>query len=626
MFKTLCTGVDYVAPPQDSGDQCEDAVGKHKTTHPYCPSGLRHQVRYDGNPKASAEAKKKATTKIQQVQKTKAKGHKATETAVQIALQPVISPTVLPSPGVSFYSYWWKNASCWFDAMLHLIYMALIGDEESMDAERVCLEDCLHKSLPGYQIIEHFISRRDPELKCSSLREASDRQTTFSDARDVLRPKLFGTEDPHRDYFNLTQAMDHRSFSRQNRLLDPLRLLRRISIELSSCSGSDHSNGVPHYRTSSQSIQKFRWELGLEDVMDYDGYQDRCNFNQQPRSLRQCFRTVYESGEPLYTDSATIAHLVLQSPIILVFDVQGGGGTSSEVLAGLCNFPSLIHPFNDDPSFRYEIQGRGLFSLEQGHYICRVRAGDKTFLYDSMKRDRRAVLESKSMVETHLAGLALTLRDVPPTFHTCAVTYRLVGGIDSQARFYSRQCTAQEVSKHQLKARYRLPKDPGIDKATAHLPVTEPVNPAAIVLTPQRLHPSSEIDLQPPAVQFAPSSITSSKPPPPAHPNRRSTRLASNSTPSDEARAHDRDPEIHENAGFTDAARRSHRLAAAPASGAFSQSNLAIAATTFVFQCRCGKKGQDPDVQGGRLQHVMDAAHLGGLIQCDERLRWMHIA
>ncbi|TFK95047.1 hypothetical protein BDV98DRAFT_599204 [Pterulicium gracile] len=46
----------------------------------------------------------------------------------------------------------------------------------------------------------------------------------------------------------------------------------------------------------------------------------------------------------------------------------------------------------------------------------------------------------------------------------------------------------------------------------------------------------------------------------------------------------------------------------------------------FIFQCRCRRKGQDADIKEGRLQHKMGAAHLGGLIQCNQCLRWMHIA
>ncbi|TFK96307.1 hypothetical protein BDV98DRAFT_608405 [Pterulicium gracile] len=237
-----------------------------------------------------------------------------------------------------------------------------------------------------------------------------------------------------------------------------------------------------------------------------------------------------------------------------------------------------------------------------------------------MKKKGRAVLELKSSVATHLAGSALTIPDVPPSFSTCAVTYSIVGGIESQDRVF--KC---------------------INEVTAHLPVLEPAEPSAVSLLPSKMrkqwsqsvtlknyneytkvpatdsehqlssHPQSDtrptspspiesgynhhVPIHPPALQKASSAPLSQLP----QAIRQSTRLA----PSTEC------PTTRQ---------------AATRTSTGTQDQPDSAATMFVFQCRCGRKGQDADVKGGRLQHKMGAAHLGGLIQCNQCLRWMHIA
>ncbi|TFK96615.1 hypothetical protein BDV98DRAFT_659050 [Pterulicium gracile] len=246
-----------------------------------------------------------------------------------------------------------------------------------------------------------------------------------------------------------------------------------------------------------------------------------------------------------------------------------------------------------------------------------------------MKKKGRAVLELKSSVATHLAA------QLSPFLI-------LVGGIESQDRVFTRQCAAL-MDVERLKVRFQSENNPGIDEVTAHLPVLEPAEPSAVSLLPSKMrkqwsqsvtlknyykytkvpatdserqlssHPQSDtrptspspiesgynhhVPIHPPASQKAPSAPLSQLP----QAIRRSTRLA----PSTEC------PTTRQ---------------AATRTSTGTQDQPDSAATMFVFQCRCGRKGQDADVKGGRLQHKMGTAHLGGLIQCDQCLRWMHIA
>ncbi|TFL01881.1 hypothetical protein BDV98DRAFT_582275 [Pterulicium gracile] len=440
-----------------SGDCYEDAKKCHGTTYPYCAAGLWHQVKYNRNPQASAQAKKQAATVLQKVQKTKAADHQAMEAAVQITLTPVIFHTVnapaviLPNPKVSSHFYQWSNNSCWFDTALYLFYTTLLND---MEAVENCIAACSHEELCGYLVLKHFVSWWELEIKSGTVCDAPFQQQTFSAVRNIICQNWFS---------NCRSTMAQVV---KKRLLGPPRLFRRVFIKLTSCSGSDYSGGLVHYCSSRQAKQMFRWDLGIDKIMDYNGdinmlVQNWCNVEQQPRVHPKYFRAVFKTGEALCSGSPLV---------ILVFDIQGSTGGASEHAAAHCVFPEVIYPFEDNSSFWYKIQGCAFFLLEQAHYVCRVRAGAKTFFYDSNKKEGCALLEQDSTVTTHLAGSAVTIPNVPQTFHTCAVTYRLISGIKAQDRFYTSQ-SLLPTSK--------------VNKLTAQLPVIEPDDSSAVVLISQ---------------------------------------------------------------------------------------------------------------------------------------------
>lgn len=142
----------------------------------------------------------------------------------------------------------------------------------------------------------------------------------------------------------------------KKRLLGPPRLFRRVFIKLTSCSGSDYSGGLVHYCSSRQAKQMFRWDLGIDKIMDYNGdinmlVQNWCNVEQQPRVHPKYFRAVFKTGEALCSGSVSTRHIIFQPLVILVFDIQGSTGGASEHAAAHCVFPEVIYPFEDNSSF-----------------------------------------------------------------------------------------------------------------------------------------------------------------------------------------------------------------------------------------------------------------------------------
>ncbi|TFL01172.1 hypothetical protein BDV98DRAFT_583179 [Pterulicium gracile] len=252
------------------------------------------------------------------------------------------------------------------------------------------------------------------------------------------------------DWFST--VMRHPRSSHRDYEHGPPRLFRNTMITIFACDGSPQIGGTPHYMAPTHVRERFRWDLGEHFLGEFGGdvsaaFQHACNIHQARKERAQCFRSDHKNFKLLCTGDCSTATIFIQLPTILIIELNADiSRNPTAIAAELSNFPEKLFPFGDDDTLQYEIQSRIFHSPLAGHYIARYRAGETNYICS----------ERSSTVATHLAGTTRTINDVPHGFYTTSATYRLIGDLQSQTRFYNRQCRDLAGSSYYLDVLGRL--------------------------------------------------------------------------------------------------------------------------------------------------------------------------